>query len=101
MCHSLFYQADCSVSTRETLLGSLVPKDNSISFYLTNQGSGDSRVSSYGERGEIIFNNMLNSQENMLRLKDISGINFVDEPKESDLDLSPQNLTKDKILQLF
>ena len=92
---NVFFQADACMDQREILLGML---DKDLKFYLIGQGSGGSNIGGFGERSRILQNNLLTSNESMLRLNDV--IQFCNED-EAEMSLHPDELQKDSILSLL
>jgi len=99
--NNIIFSSQLYMSQRMVDLGLLLPRENgTVDFYIVNQGSGSNRSSSVGETQDIIRRNMIATFENMLRFKELP-LNFTQNPKKADIDLSPNIISKDDLLRVL
>jgi hypothetical protein len=85
-------------------LGLLVTTKDESRFYFAETSIGMSITSSVSEWAENSRKYLLSFYQNSIELKDIllkAGAELVDDKAESDIDLSPESLEKDTILNLL
>lgn len=109
--NKLVFELDTTLPQTQTLVGLVIPnppkdssRDNSngIKFYLVDQGMPGGCVSSYSPSSRIIQESLFVSYATQLRLSDLITVETdPDKKEECDVDLSPDNLAKDTIINLF
>jgi len=85
-------------------LGLLEIKPEGSKFYFTESSLGNSITSKNNDFIENSRKYLINSCINSINLKDIledAGAKMVKEKEKCDIDLSPENLEKDTIINLF
>jgi hypothetical protein len=93
-----------NISKRQKVLGLLIVTKNECRFYFSESYLGISISSSENEYIKHSRDFLFNFYENAITLKSIlekSGAVFVKDPKDADIDLSIENLEKDKIIKLL
>lgn len=93
-------QIDCEVLQENMLLGLLIPQEEGTSLYLSGQGVSNTNVSGSDLKSKILLSNLVARHKSMLKLRQMN-LNFVDDPEESEANLSPNTLTKDSIKNLI
>ena len=89
------------------ILGIFIPgKNNTISFILVNAGFGNMSVSSSSMHSDNARSALFSQYTDAISLRDVlmdAGANLTDgyDGYEIDLDLMPQNLTKDTFIKLL
>ena len=92
------------ISQKQKILGLLITTINESRFYFAETSIGMSITSSNSKFAENSRKYFLNFYQNSIELKDIllkAGAKFVDDKDKSDIDLSPESLEKDSILDLL
>lgn len=98
--NKVLLQVDCEVVQEQTTLGLLIPEENGIALYLSGQGTNNSRVSGGGDQMNILLSNLVAKSQSMLRLGELP-LNYVDDPQDAQLDLSPSAISRDSIDNIF
>jgi hypothetical protein len=96
--------ADSLMNQRQRVLGLLVTEPMGSRFYFVEANMGNTITASGRKYVEDSRNYLFNFHMNALYLNDVlakSSIKFVDDPEKADIDLSPENLEKDTILNLM
>ena len=96
--------AKSSIDNKQKVLGLLVPSNNGNRFYFTETYLGLSISSSESEVVENAKKYLLDFYQNTISLNDIlvkAGANIVEDKLKCDIDLSPEKLEKDTILNLL
>jgi len=92
------------ISQKQKILGLLITTINESRFYFAETSIGMSITSSNSKFAENSRKYFLNFYQNSIELKDIllkARAKFVDDKAKSDIDLSPESLEKDRILDLL
>ncbi|MCK4447010.1 MAG: hypothetical protein KAW56_08005 [Candidatus Marinimicrobia bacterium] len=92
------------ISQKQKILGLLITTMNESRFYFAETSIGISVTSSNSEFAENSRKYLMNFYQNSIELKDIlskAGAKLVDDKDKRDIDLSPENLEKDSILNLL
>lgn len=92
------------ISQRQKVLGLLITTMKENKFYFAETSVGMSITSSNSVPAENSRKYLINFYQNSIELKDIllkAGAKLVDNKDKSDIDLSPENLEKDSILDLL
>lgn len=101
--NNLISVAESKINQRQKILGLLISTTNENKFYFTETYLGRS-ITSYGsDFAENARKYLFNFYENTISLRDIlekSGAKFVEKDK-ADINLSPEELEKDSILNLL
>ena len=95
---------DSTINKKQKVLGLIVVTENDCKFYFSETYLGRSITSSENEFVENSRKYLFDFYENTIGLKEIlegSGAKFVDDKKDAEIDLSPENLEKDSILNLI
>jgi len=95
--------AESKINQREKILGLLVTTSDECRFYFTETYIGKSITSTGSDFVEHSRKYLFDFYENTIRLEDVlikAGAKIVDKDK-ADIDLSPENLEKDTILNLL
>ena len=93
-----------NINRKEKVLGLLVSTLHESRFYFAESYVGGSITSSQTEFAEHSRKYLFDFYQNTIGLRDIlikAEVKIVDEKEEADIDLSPENLEKDTILNLF
>ena len=93
-----------TINKKQKVLGLIVVTEEDCKFYFSETYLGRSITSSENEFVENSRKYLFDFYENTIGLKEIlekSGAEFVDDKKNADIDLSPENLEKDSILNLI
>jgi len=96
--------ATSSINQKEKVLGLLITTSNECRFYFAETYLGRSITSSESEFVEHSRQYLLDFYENTISLNDIllkAGAKIVDNKEKADIDLSPEALEKDSILNLL
>jgi len=92
------------ISQKQKILGLLITTVNRSRFYFAETSIGMSITSRNNEVAENARKYLINFYQNSIELKDIllkAGAKLVDDKDKSDIDLSPEVLEKDTILNLL
>ncbi|MBA7588946.1 hypothetical protein ES708_31017 [subsurface metagenome] len=92
------------ISQKQKILGLLITTINESRFYFAETSIGNSITSSNSKLAENSRKYLMNFYQNSIELKDIlskAGAKLVDDKAKSDIDLSPESLEKDSILNLL
>lgn len=92
------------INKRQKILGLLVITTNECRFYFTEANIGGSITSSNSKFAEHSRQYLFNFYENTISLKDIlkkAGAKMIDSKDKADIDLSPEELEKDSILNVL
>ncbi len=92
------------INVKQKILGLLVTTRNECRYYFTETGLGSFRTSFNKDYVEWAKNYLFNYYENSIKLSDIlkkAGAKIVDDIKKCDINLSPEALEKDTILNLI
>lgn len=101
--NNLISVAESKIDQKQKVLGLLISTTNENKFYFTEVSLGGSITSSSSEFAENARKYLFNFYENTIGLKDIlekSGAKLVEKDK-ADINLSPEELEKDSILNLL
>lgn len=98
--NKVLLQVDCEVVQEQTTLGLLIPEENGIALYLSGQGTNNTRVSGGGDQMNILLSNLVARSQSMLRLGQLP-LNYVDDPQDAQLDLSPGAISRDSVDNIF
>ena len=96
--------AKASINQRQKVLGLIVTTTGGCKFYFTETYLGRSITSSGNEFVENARKYLFDFYQNTISLNDIlkkAGAEMVEDKKDCDIDLSPENLEKDSILNLL
>lgn len=96
--------AKTMINTKQKILGLVTTTPTECRFYFTESNMGNSITSSGSETAEKSRNYLFNFYSNAISLNDIlesSGAELVDDKSECDIDLSPENIGKDTIINLL
>lgn len=96
--------AESKINQKEKILGLLVTTLNECRFYFVETYIGKSITSSASDFVEHSRKYLFDFYENTISLRDIltkAGAKIVDNKDKSDINLSPEELTKDSILNLL
>jgi hypothetical protein len=96
--------AEFEIDQRQKILGLIVTTTNECRFYFVETAIGKSITSSGSEFAENSRKYLFNFYENTINLKDVlseAGARIIDDKEKADIDLSPENLEKDSILNLI
>jgi len=91
------------IDVKNKVLGILVPSDKCTKYYFTDFKMGKTRTERGGESADNLRESLFKKFENQIELKDIlkkAGVKFVEKNK-AELDLSPESLEKDTIINLL
>lgn len=91
-------EADSNIIQKQMVMGLMIPTATTTEFYLIDQGMGQAHVAGNSERSQLTRSYFVNQAQTALKLSDILPTVSKD---QAELDLSPQNLTKDSLLSLF
>jgi hypothetical protein len=92
------------INQRQKILGLLITTIKESKFYFAETSIGMSITSSNSVPAENSRKYLMNFYQNSIELKDIllkAGTKLVDDKDKSDIDLSPESLEKDSILNLL
>lgn len=96
--NKVVFESNMTMTQNEVTLGVIEPDGDNLRFILGGFGSGNARVGSYGKHSEIITNATIHQAKSSLYLRDvISSVPL----EEADIDLSPNKLSKDSLMELF
>lgn len=96
--------AKTEIKDKQKILGLLLPEADNCRFYFAETSIGKTITSSDSDFMEHSRKYLLSFYKNTINLKDIlgkAGAKFVETPDKVDIDLSPENLEKDTILNLL
>lgn len=96
--------AKSKITKKQNILGLIITTTNGSRFYFAETNIGKSITSGNNEYTDNARKYLLDFYQNSIDLKDIlekAGSKFVDSAEKSDVDLSPENLEKDTILNLL
>jgi len=102
--NNLMAVANSKINKKEMILGLLVTTTNECRFYFTETSTGTSITASDSEVARHSRKYLFGFYENTIDVKDIltrAGAKIVDKKDGSDIDLSPEVLGKDSILNLL
>lgn len=102
--NNLLAVASSKINQKQKTLGLLVTTTNECRFYFTETYIGRSITSSSSDFAEKSRKYLFNFYENTINLKDVllkAGAKIVDNKDKADIDLSPEELEKDSILNLL
>lgn len=89
---------------KQTVVGMITNYGKYNAAIVLNFASGSSQVSRSGGNNDIMRKALIQRWKNCYRLNDVleyCGANLVDSPENCDVDLTPSNLERDTILNLF
>jgi len=93
-----------TINRKQKMIGLLVTENGVSRFYFMDHDIGKSIVSSEEEYTKYIQDYLLhfyNNTVSLAKMLSMAGAVIVDDPKESDIDLSPNKLEKDTIISLL
>ena len=96
--------ANSKINQKETILGLLITTSDGCRFYFAETNIGKSITSSDADFVEHSRKYLFDFYEGAIGLKDIlvkAGAKIVDDKEKADIDLSPEDLEKDSILNLL
>lgn len=96
--------AKTKIDKKQKILGLVVPQTNGIRFYFAEAYMGAGISSSCSEKTTQTRDYLFNFYTNSIELKDIlekAGAKFVKDVEKADIDLSPETLQKDTIINLL
>lgn len=96
--------AKTHIDKRQAILGLVIPQTNGCRFYFAEASVGNSISSSSNDDATKIRKYLFNFYKNAIELKDIlkkAGAVLVEDNKDCDIDLSPETLERDSILNLL
>ena len=96
--------AQSEISQRQKILGLLITTMKESRFYFVETSIGTSITARDSEVSKNSRKYLINFYKDSIELKDIllkAGAKLVDDKDKSDIDLSPENLEKDSILNLL
>lgn len=96
--------AESKIDKRQKILGLIMTDANECRFYFAETSIGNSITSSNSKIAEQSRKYLLNFYKNTISLNDIllkAGAVIIDTKKNVDIDLSPENLGKDSLLNLI
>lgn len=102
--NNLISIASSKINQKEKILGLLVTTFNECRFYFAETYIGNSITSSNSEVAKHSRKYLFDFYEHTIDLKDIlikAGAKIVDKKEESNIDLSPEELGKDSVLNLL
>ena len=102
--NNLISVVQSEISQKQKILGLLITTRKESRFYFAETSIGRSITSSNSEFAENSRKYLLSFYQNSIELKDIlskSGAELVDDREQSDINLSPESLEKDSILDLL
>ncbi|MFM6401879.1 MAG: hypothetical protein ACKPFF_34810, partial [Planktothrix sp.] len=96
--NKVVFESNITLAQNEVTLGVMEPDGDNLRFILGGFGSGNARVGGYGARSETITNATIHQAKSSLYLRDV----IPSVPlEEADIDLSPNKLSKDSLMELF
>lgn len=105
--NNVIVEIETIMDSKEKTLGLFMPTKDGVKIILTDFGSGNAQVSGYSEVSEMRREFLMTQGTNPILLRKVledSGANIIysDEYVDNiDIDLTPQNLTKDSIINLI
>lgn len=102
--NNLIAVAESKIDKKQKMLGLLVVTPEESRFYFTETNIGASITSSNSAFAENSRKYLFNFYEDSIYLKNVlklAGVKFVGDSKKADIDLSPDSLEKDTILDLL
>ena len=102
--NNLMAVANSKISNRQKILGLLVTTTNECRFYFTETSIGASITSTGSEFADNSRKYLFNFYENTISLRDVlkkAGAKLVESKDKADVDLSPEGLEKDSILNIL
>ena len=96
--------AKSKINQKQKVLGLVVPTTTGCQFYFAETSLGSSITSSGSEFVENARKYLFDFYRNTINLKDVlekAGAKFVKKKEDANIDLSPENLEKDTILNLL
>lgn len=104
--NNLIFETTCQSVQKQTVLGMILPKTKKeeMSFVLLNFGSGNARVSGGNKVSEIARKALFQQYRkpySLNKLLKICGAKIVTKPKKKATDLSPNQLEKDTLINIF
>ena len=102
--NNLVLAVQSEISQKQKILGLLITTTERSRFYFAETSIGRSITSSNSEFAENSRKYLISFYQNSIELKDIlskSGAELVDDKEKADIDLSPESLEKDSILNLL
>lgn len=102
--NDVWFTTQTETIQRQTVVGMITPWGKKNAAIVLNFASGASQVSSEGGRNIIMRRALVQRWKNCFHVNDLlefCGAVMVDSPENCDVDLTPSNLEKDTILNLF
>lgn len=102
--NNLISVVQSEISQKQKILGLLITTMKESRFYFAETSIGRSITSRNSEVAENSRKYLMNFYQNSIELKDIlskSGAKFIDDKEKADIDLSPESLDKNSILDLL
>ncbi len=96
--------AKTNIDKKQKILGLVVPQTNGIRFYFAEAYMGAGNSSSCSDKTTQTRDYLYNFYTNSIELKDVlekAGAKFVKDVEKADIDLSPETLQKDSIINLL
>jgi len=102
--NKVWFTTQTETIQKQTVVGMITKYGKHNAAIVLNFSSGSSQVSKTGGKNDIMRKALIQRWKNCYRLNDVleyCGAVLVDSPKGCDVDLTPSNLEKDTILNLF
>jgi hypothetical protein len=96
--NEIVFQTTAKCYQKQQILGIIKPSEDGFVYYIVDQGACDSIVSGYSTKDTIIKNSIIDQFTSRIMLSDVFSIVSKD---DCDVDLTPDNLSKDSIIKLF
>ncbi|AFY37024.1 hypothetical protein Lepto7376_0612 [[Leptolyngbya] sp. PCC 7376] len=92
------FEADSKIIQKQMVVGMIIPTETATEFYLIDQGMGNCRVAGETWRSQTTRAYFIQQARTALKLSDV----LPAVPKDqAEIDLSPNNLSKDSLLSLL
>lgn len=101
---NVWFQADATTVSRQSLIGVLSPEDTGSSFLILNGGSGSQSVSGSNKMNSITREAIVDRWQNSFSLNELLvtlGAEIFPVMQEGCSDLSPEMISRDSLLKLF
>lgn len=102
--NDVWFTTQTETIQRQTVVGMITRHGKDNAAIVLNFASGASQVSNSGGRNDIMRRALVQRWKNCFHINDLlefCGAILVDSPEDCDVDLTPSNLEKDTILNLF
>ena len=101
---NVWFEADATTVSRQSLIGVLSPEDGGTSFLILNGGSGSQSVSGVSKMSSITREAIVDRWQNSFSLNELLvslGAEIFPVMQEGCADLSPRVISKESLLKLF